>query len=157
MKTITVDDVVQWFNDSKYPDDLNEYELYCFRDGDLVLYVGKTERYIADRLLEHLGITGSSSMTQLIQDNVPESMGWQIELYSFGECAKLVEKFYGKIKGYGSEERWVRWVELSEKALIKEYRPAVNGTNNEGGTALPEKYLLKQQARARDAFSRFGS
>jgi hypothetical protein len=79
MLTITIRDLCQWNRDGEAPEFAEPYAIYRFRDGDFIIYVGKTERNIAERLWEHIGLAGRTHLTSLIEDNLPGSLDWQID------------------------------------------------------------------------------
>lgn len=158
MKTITVRDVFVFTGCPDQGNDLGDYCLYVFRDGDFVLYVGRTERYVLDRLAEHVGLAGrGSKITELISDNLPAALDWLIDLYGFCECEALVKKHlasrYNK-KRFGLEANWRYSTQLSEHALIMEHRPPLNtilvGTPNK----LPERYDHFNRGKIREIFDR---
>lgn len=149
MKTITISDLCQWDHDGEWPDFSEPYSIYRFRDGEFVLYVGKTSRDIFERLYEHIGIAGQTQMTTLIEDNLPEALNWEIDLFTVKECIPLIKKH---LKGTRIEE----WdYDLAEKSMILESHPAVNKTLNWDPSALPEKYTRKRVERTRKAFWKY--
>lgn len=146
MKTIRVGDVIEWSSGGYFIDGLGEYTLYLFRDDDCVFYVGKTERHVLERLAEHL--RAGSALGELVRDNLPSSLNWEIDLYCFQECASLVKKHL-RVKMSLSEDQWRRGVQLGERALIREYHPALNVQHADDETDLPDRYRIKRAERQR--------
>ncbi len=147
MRTITIRDLCQWDRDGESPEFAEPYSIYCFRDGDFILYVGKTKRHIVERLWEHVGFAGQTQMTSLIEDNLPESLGWEIDLFTVLECIPLINKHL-KVKRIINECDF----DLAEEAMIRESHPAVNRSLNFDGAEMPEKYIRKRLERMRKAF-----
>jgi hypothetical protein len=149
MITITIRELCQWDRDGEAPEFVGPYSIYRFRDGDFILYVGKTERNIAERLWEHIGLGGQTQLTPLIEDNIPESLDWQVDLYTVTDCFPFIKEYLAaKVM-----EEWD--VALAEKALIMHSSPAINSTLNYHPTELPERYTRKRLERARSAFSSY--
>ena len=81
MITTTVADVVKGYSGTT-----QGHYLYLYRDGEAILYVGKSIRPL-ERLLQHLGHDVRSlpdAIGLLIQDNLPNSLFWTVELYTRG-------------------------------------------------------------------------
>jgi len=121
--TITVGDVLS----NALPDSgWGQFDLYVFRDADLILYVGKTNQNVIDRIAQHLGLTyfADSQVGRLIEDNSPASHAWSIDL------------------------------DHAERSLILEHSPALNVIANPQPRALPRKYTRRKEARMRAAFKK---
>jgi len=82
MITVTIRNLCQWDRDGAAPEFAEPYSIYRFRDGEFVLYVGKTNRDILERLYEHIGMVGETQMTKFVEDNLPESLSWEIDLFT---------------------------------------------------------------------------
>lgn len=147
MITVTIRDLCQWDRDGGAPEFAEPYSIYRFRDGDFVLYVGKTNREILERLYEHIGIEGQTQMTTLIEDNLPESLNWEIDLFTVQECIPLIKKHL-------KLELIQEWnYDLAEKAMICESRPAVNSILRVEHLTLPAKYTQKRLERTKRAWA----
>lgn len=98
--------------------------LYVFRDGENILYVGKAESGIANRLKAHLGATnnGLSPIGTLITCNHPESANWEVDIY---ESEQIVE---------------------DERALIRQLRPLLNETHNYEPSSITKGYRTERTA-----------
>lgn len=122
------------------------YCLYLVRDGELVLYVGKSAD-VSGRLIRHVtgdGLTAchvdperfhgypTSDLGRLIRDHARESFGWSVDLFTGEDCAELVKRHFPEAAGYDRYD--------AERALIREHRPALNVTHNADPRPLPEKY-----------------
>jgi len=108
------------------PPGWREMDLYLFRDGGTVFYVGQS--YLAfDRVWEHIrnGYKARSDAGRFILCNWPMSLNFEIELLS----SKSAE-FAAAGHDPGGAEAW----------LIKHYKPCLNGTLNDEPTALPAGY-----------------
>jgi len=68
--------------------------IYVVRDRDTVLYVGKSERNVTDRIRRHLGVFYETALGRLIQDNLPESRDWLVELLTLNNCAGFVRQVF---------------------------------------------------------------
>jgi hypothetical protein len=137
MQTITVKDVL----DNTLPESgWEKYRIYVFRDGDFILYVGKTDQNIIDRLEEHLGLTfrDSSLIGKLVEDNAPLSYSWHIDLMTLENCESIVHRHFPTCQMFDSR--------IAEKALIWEYSPALNRESNPNPRPLPHKYTFKREA-----------
>lgn len=69
--------------------------LYLYRDEDVIFYVGRSTKPL-DRMLEHMGLVGRSTASQLgnvILDNLPISSSWKLDLYTLADCTYLVESY----------------------------------------------------------------
>ncbi len=143
MLTITIADL---FDNTLPESGWGKFCVYIFRDNDFVLYVGKTENNIIDRLEAHLGITyrSQSLVGKLIEDNAPESHQWQIDLLTLDDCAPFIARHFPT-----SKETDVR---LAEQAMILEYCPPLNRESNPHARALPSAYTSQKESRIQAAF-----
>jgi hypothetical protein len=139
MLTITVDDVL---ND-KLPDSgWGKFRIYVFRDQDFILYVGKTEQNIIDRIEEHLGLSShreESHVGQLVVDNLPHSLEWCIDLLTLDDCEPVVQHHFAVTHNAD--------VRLTEQAMIREYSPPLNRESNPNARPLPHKYINQKNQR----------
>lgn len=107
------------------------YTIYIIRDGGKTLYVGKGERGVIPRLLNHLGLGDfkwaqePSMIGQLIKDNLPVSSNWQIEIRTVEECRSTVS---ANVPGYLHGEHIT--VNVAESVLISTLEPSINRTGN---------------------------
>ena len=145
MLTITVGDVL---ND-KLPDSgWGKFRIYVFRDQDFVLYVGKTEQNIIDRIEEHLGLSHreESHVGQLVADNLPHSLEWCIDLMTLDDCDVFVQHHFAVDHN--------KDVRLAEQALIREYSPPLNRESNPNARPLPRKYLKRKNQRTMQTYKK---
>jgi hypothetical protein len=103
-----------------------DMDLYLFRDGDTVFYVGQSYRAF-DRVWEHIrnGYKARSDVGRFLLVNWPKSLKFEIELLS----SRSVEF-----------EEVGRDPAAAEELLIRRYRPGFNDSLNEDPTALPAAY-----------------
>ena len=110
----------------KCPPEWEEMDVYLFRDGDLVFYIGQS--YLAfDRVWRHIrdGYKARSTIGRFLLTNWPASMNFTIELLSSQD---------------------IRYAALSnelnavEKALIEQAAPCFNNVLNRRPTPLPVTY-----------------
>jgi hypothetical protein len=143
MLTITVGDVM---NDKVQESSWGPFCIYVFRDSDFVLYVGKTDQNIIDRIAQHLGLTywSESQVGKLVEDNAPESYNWCVDLLTLDECVPIVKSYFPSAEMVD--------VALAEQALILEYSPALNSLLNPHPRALPRKYTSRKDSRIKDAY-----
>jgi hypothetical protein len=101
-------------------------DLYLFRDGDTVFYVGQSYRAF-DRVWEHIrnGYKARSDVGRFLLVNWPKSLNFEIELL----CSRSAE-----FNGAGRDAA------AAEELLIRRYRPCFNDSLNEDPTALPAAY-----------------
>lgn len=141
MMTITVAEVIE----NTLPDSgWGSFCIYVFRDQDFVLYVGKTEQNIIDRLEDHLGLSyrPGSLVGQLVDDNAPESHKWQIDLLTSDDCRSIVAKHFPSAQSVD--------VLTIERAVIMEFRPPLNRQSNPNARPLPPRYTHGRESRMRE-------
>jgi len=109
------------------PEAWKDFDLYLFRDEDVVFYVGQSHLAFA-RVWEHLlsGFKGHSIVGRFVWVNWPKSMSFTIELLS----SKSVQ--FNEVKND---------LNASERMLIQRYAPCFNVSQNTKPTSLPESYL----------------
>jgi len=109
------------------PDTWKGFDLYLFRDENIVFYVGQSHLAF-DRVWEHLlgGFKGHSIIGRFVWVNWPKSMSFTIELLS-----SRSEQF----NEAGND------LNVSERSLIEHYSPCFNVSLNNQPTPLPESYL----------------
>ena len=103
-------------------------DLYLFRDGDLVWYVGQS--YAAfNRVWEHLlgGFKGRSTVGRFILCNWPAAMNFEVELWD-SRAPRFAAVQHG--------------LDAAERALIEEYAPCFNTALNRTPTPVPPGYAL---------------
>jgi hypothetical protein len=138
VQTIKVKDVL----DNLLPESgWEKFRVYIFRDDDFVLYIGKTDQNIIDRLEEHLGLIfrDPGLIGRLVDDNAPLSYSWSIDLMTLNDCAPIIYRHFPTCQMTDSR--------IAEKALILEYSPALNRESNPNPRPLPRKYINKRDAR----------
>lgn len=109
------------------PVEWKDFDLYLFRDKNVVFYVGQSYLAFA-RVWEHLlsGFKGHSIVGRFIWCNWPGSMNFSIELLS-----SRAEQF----DGVGNE------LSASERLLIQRWSPCFNISLNSQPTSVPVSYL----------------
>lgn len=109
------------------PTSWKSFDLYLFRDQDVVFYVGQSYLAFA-RVWEHLlsGFKGHSIVGRFVWCNWPKSMSFTIELLS-----SQSEQF----KDIGNE------VNAAERLLIQHWAPCFNISQNRQPTSVPDCYL----------------
>lgn len=108
------------------PPEWQAYDLYVFRDGDVVFYVGQS--YLAfERVWQHIrdGHKGRSVVGRFLLRNWPRSLNYRIDLLS-----SRSDYFSGVDND----------LTAAETALIMQYAPVFNRTLNLHPTPLPEGY-----------------
>jgi hypothetical protein len=156
MLSITIGEALQ----QKLPDTWGHY-LYLYRDGIVVLYVGRSEVPI-QRLREHLGERTyglSDYVGHIIESSRPESFDWGIDLFTLEDCEPFIRKYssgtwLGKlqVKTYERNVKEARVAEAeglgyynlqavkeAELVLMRHYRPCLNRTGR-WTSPLPERY-----------------
>lgn len=109
------------------PADWKGLDLYLFRDGSVVFYVGQSYLAFA-RVWEHLigGFRGNSIMGRFVWCNWPRSMKFTIELLSSQSA---------QFEGVGHD------LNAAEQALIQRWMPCFNVSLNSQPTPIPVAYL----------------
>jgi hypothetical protein len=128
--------------------DENESNLYIVRDGEVIFYVGQSGRGIRFRLFQHHRET---SLGNLIQDNLPDSMGWQIDLLTVQDCLSQIKKHFPYISESFILKEDNAFIDRAEEAMIRELRPCLNGTWNLNPNPLPDKYKRPEEAKRKAA------
>ena len=111
---------------SSCPPAWRPYDLYVFRDGDVVFYAGQS--YCAfDRVWEHLrgGYKGQSVVGLFVVCNWPRSIRFTVQLL----CSRAT-RFDCVQNDLSAAERY----------LIEQLSPCFNETLNRTPTPLPEEY-----------------
>jgi len=139
--------------------------LYVVREGDLIIYIGKSGRGILDRMAGHLGKGsfgwgGLSILGHFILENLPAALAWQVDLLTPKDALDKLEKlcnYRREVMGDGSSKLIVReflWPDGSgsrsvvrednldgiEDLLIEVSHPCLNIMGNKEPTPLPEQY-----------------
>ncbi len=142
MMTITVADVV---DNTLSESGWGSFSIYVFRDGDFVLYVGKAEQNIIDRLEDHLGLSyrPESQIGRLVNDNAPGSYQWKIDLLTMDDCQPIAARHFPTAKLID--------VITAERAIISEFRPPLNRQSNANARPLPRKYTRHKELRMQAA------
>ena len=109
------------------PPEWKSFDLYLFRDENVVFYVGQSHLAFA-RVWEHLlgGFHGHSIVGRFVWANWPRSMNFTIELLS-----SKMEEF----DSLGNN------LDAAERQLIQQSSPCFNITLNSQPTPLPAGYL----------------
>jgi hypothetical protein len=72
------------------------YYLYRVGGTDCILYIGRSLQP-AKRLRQHATITGLNEIGtfgKVIYCNLPDSLSWQVKLYTLADCQKIVSAYY---------------------------------------------------------------
>jgi len=109
------------------PETWKDFDLYLFRDENVVFYAGQSQSAFA-RVWEHLlsGFKGHSIVGRFIWNNWPASMKFTIELLS----SRSVQG-----GGIGND------VNAAERQLIEQWSPCFNVSLNSQPTPLPGSYF----------------
>ncbi len=108
------------------PPDWRAFDLYLFRDDELVFYVGQS--YLAyDRVWQHItdGYKARSTVGRFVLCNWPSSMSFTIELWS-SQADRFAEVDHD--------------LNAAEQLLIQQYAPCFNEVLNRRPTPLPDRY-----------------
>lgn len=105
----------------------SHFDLYLFRDEEVVFYVGQSQLAFG-RVWEHLlgGFHGHSIVGRFIWCNWPRSMRFTVELMSSRSP---------QFDGVGND------LNASERLLIERWSPCFNVSLNNKPTPLPASYL----------------
>jgi hypothetical protein len=108
------------------PAEWRALDLYLFRDGDVVFYVGQSDLAFA-RVWEHLrqGFRGRSLMGRFIWCNWPRSLNYHIELLS-SRARRFAPLSHNR--------------NAAEAELIQHWSPCFNEALNRQPTLLPKHY-----------------
>ena len=108
------------------PPEWRGYDLYLFRDDEVVFYVGQS--YLAyDRVWQHIydGYKARSVVGRFVLCNWPTALRFTSELWS-----SQADRFAGADRD----------VNAAERMLIEHYAPCFNETHNLRPTPLPDRY-----------------
>ena len=81
--------------DNRWPFKINRTDanIYIFRDKDIIFYVGSSTN-VYKRIRAHIGIkmksNGHFGINTLVEDNLPDSRNWNIDLYRAKNAADLL-------------------------------------------------------------------
>lgn len=144
------------------------HTIYLVRDGEVVLYIGKSYDPL-NRLKEHIGKTSRSnspsSLGELILDNRPESLNWTMELHTFLDCSEYVASYssfyyeggYQHIVAMAKDNVLYAYndfaIMIAERSMIDYFHPCLNVADNSQPIDLPEKY--KNHVRPGDSSARY--
>jgi hypothetical protein len=108
------------------PESWKAYDLYLFRDEDVVFYVGRSQTAFT-RVWSHLydGFKGRSLVGRFVLMNWPRALHFTVELMHSGDA---------QFAALGHS------VEAAEAALIEHYAPCFNEMLNRTPTPLPTGY-----------------
>jgi hypothetical protein len=118
------------FHDYKYEDD-GKYRLYMMKNGlGDVLYIGISERSIWERWFSWGGhmtwdgdiIVGESSIGTKIENHLPDSLDWHIQLWTLQDCLEVL--------GDTIPSHVDHTIQDIEPLMIKKFAPALNRTYN---------------------------
>lgn len=121
---------------------MGKYSLYVFRDkAKTVFYVGMTSRHILDRLNEHMDLTwGTTLISALVLDNLPESDEWRVDLYALEEIIPDADERLAKTS-------LMTLCREAELVLINRLHPALN-TQHANAMPMPDQYVKARIERA---------
>lgn len=95
--------------------------IYVIRENDTVLYVGKSERSVGQRIQEHCTprrFSGAlDALGAFVRDTMPNSLELEVDILSVAECNTIV-------KALAKTEKEI------EPLMIRHFRPILNGTFN---------------------------
>lgn len=132
--------------------DTGEHYLYIYRDGDTILYVGKSVQPL-ERLLQHLGRAlpyTPDNVGRVIQENMPESLTWSVDLYTLSDCQEVVKIHkpgtFVAFQRYLAQETFRKEaMMIAEEALIRHHRPYLNQQNATWyDHPLPDRYVKQE-------------
>jgi hypothetical protein len=108
------------------PPDWRTFDLYLFRAGDVVFYVGQSHLAF-NRVWQHIydGYKARSIVGRFLLCNWPTSMNFTIELWS-----SQADRFAALDHD----------LDAAERSLIELYAPCFNETYNARPTPLPDRY-----------------
>ncbi len=129
-----------------------EHYLYLYRDGDTIFYVGRSVQPL-ERLLQHLGRAlpyAPDAVGLVIQENMPESLRWTIDLYTLSDCQEAVKAYqpesvtaFGRYLAQGAMRKEAMMI--AEEALIWQCRPHLNQQNATWySNPLPDRYVRQE-------------
>lgn len=117
MVTLTLGEILE----NKGPAQVYRPGIYVIREGELVIYVGKSERSVGERIQQHCTprrFTGAlDALGDFVQTCLPESLRLTVDVLSVKDCNQII----------GSHAKSEREV---EPAMISHYSPHLNATYN---------------------------
>lgn len=124
------------------PEDWKQFDLYLFRDDAVTFYIGQSALAFT-RVWNHLhsGFKGHSIIGRFVWCNWPASMNFTIEFLSSQST---------QFNSLGYD------LKAAERALIQQWTPCFNVSQNSQPTALPQIYFPPNaQLRRRQSLNRF--
>ena len=122
--SLTIGDV---FAD-QWPPEHERANIYIFRDANVIFYVGSSKN-VYKRIRAHLGIrmksSGHPDLYDLVNDNLPDSLNWNIDLY------RVKKTYVGDILS-------------CESAIIYRLCPVINQQSNPLPMLLPIRYKWRR-------------
>jgi hypothetical protein len=110
-----------------------DHNLYLIKDGETVIYVGKSEGYRG--VLSRVKYPSWGPTAILIAYNHPASLTWQVVLLTLDDCDELINNPIGHT--YYQQSSGIM---EAERDLIMHLHPCVNKVHNPRPTSLPAQY-----------------
>jgi hypothetical protein len=131
MIEITIADIVE-----KRIRNVPNHRVYLVHDGEFSFYVGKSNRNVIARLREHINPSRPTILGQLIIANEPQSLLWQVKLFTLADCEPYIrQKLLFPVEDGGHYT-----VSMAEKDMIAVMGTIVNKDFNQKPAQLPKSY-----------------
>lgn len=122
-----------------------DHYIYLFRDGEEIFYVGRSYSPIT-RLIQHIGDDRPwipDAIGNLILNNKPLSLNWEMELYTLEDCLPFISEAYLPYyqRYLGNILIKNELIQTAEDEMIFHFQPYLNVIgNSQNKKILPEKY-----------------
>ena len=157
MKTLTFETFANSEDDFIYVPIYNDRKLYVVRNGNAFMYIGISETCIWERwfsqrkshmfITHSLNLVGRSNIGAVVQENLPESLSWSIDLWAMPDLLDFLEVSYtyeNEQYHIDDERYWFKWCKVKhlEEVMIKYLCPKVNIMGN--NWTEPNEYFLNK-------------
>lgn len=121
-----------------------KHKIYIIRDQEWILYVGKSVN-IARRLVQHIspkGRIGADEIGDLVWENRPQSLNWQVDALTLEDCLSIVVQRYPRYNVDDLPDE-----DTTEVELIAHYHPCINSISNVAPGPWP-KHIKRYELEA---------
>ena len=125
--SLTINDVLA----DHWPPEHERANIYIFRDADVIFYVGSSPRgKVYNRVRAHIKTKsgGHSNLHDLVKNNMPDSLNWNIDLY------RAKKTYISDLLGESASIIGI------ESNIIRRLRPVINQQFNPCPTPLTIRY-----------------
>jgi len=111
--------------------------LYSIEDSGIMLYIGRSLQPVK-RLRHHVSINGLNeigTLGKLIFCNLPNSLYWQVLLYTLADCEQTIARYYQSDVFSGTLTQRSEWLQEYHHVAGRDAREQYNNFSASFGTA----------------------